>query len=215
LMYQSSSYTYWTSDVMDKGTPSNGWSSLGSALGNWCTGNQSSNGGCAKYGDPKFVNPDISNPSSKTLPDLALQASSGAIDGGTYLTTATNAGANSTTLTVADALYFQDGTWGSDLARASAGLGGTMQADWIAIGSPSNVVQISSISYGSYNNPAGTITLASPKTWSNGASIWLHKKSDGAVVLSGSAPDFGAYEYAGTGSGTSVLPPTNLVPTVR
>src|SRR4030095_14001996 len=103
---------------------------------------QTSGGGCSAYGDPKFTNADISNPASRTLPDLRLQATSGAIDGGGYLTTATNSGSGSTTLTVADALYFQDGSWGSDLARASTGLGGKMQADWIAIGSLSNVVQI-------------------------------------------------------------------------
>ena len=215
LMYLSQGYTNYGSDVMDKGTPSNGWSEISYAVHNWCTGPQSGGNtdahgetGCSGAGNPLFNNPDISNPSSQTLPDLSLQSSSPAIDGGTYLTTATNSGTGSTTLTVADALYFQDGTWGSDLARASAGLGGTMQADWIAIGAVSNVVKISSVAYGTYNNPAGTITLATPMTWSNGAPIWLYKKSDGAVVLYGAAPDYGASEYAGA-AGT-VAPPTNL-----
>lgn len=188
-------------------SPRVAWSEFASASNNWCTGAQTG-GACAAFGDPQFTNPDITNVSSKTLPDLSLKASSGAIDGGTYLTTATNAGSNSTTLTVADALYFQDGTWGSDLAKASAGLGGTMQADWIAIGSVSNVVQISSITYGPYNAPAGTITLTSPMTWSSGDHIWLYKKSDGTVVLNGAAPDYGASEYAGTK--VTVAPPTNL-----
>jgi hypothetical protein len=188
-------------------SPRVAWSEFASASNNWCTGTQTG-GACAAFGDPQFTNPDITNVSSKTLPDLSLKASSGAIDGGTYLTTATNAGSNSTTLTVADALYFQDGTWGSDLAKASAGLGGTMQADWIAIGSVSNVVQISSVSYGAYNNPVGTITLASPMTWNNADHIWLYKKSDGALVLSGAAPDYGASEYVGTK--VTVAPPTNL-----
>lgn len=215
LMYLSSSFKYWTSDVMDKGAPSNGWSEItGLVANNWCTGTQSSNGGCSAYGDPKFTNPDLSNPSSKTLPDLSLQSTSGAIDGGTYLTTATNSGSNSTTLTVADALYFQDGTWGSDLARASAGLGGTMQPDWIAIGTVTSTVQIGSISYGSYNAPAGTITLASPMTWSKGAPIWLYKRSDGSQVLYGAAPDYGANEYSGAGNGNP-QPPTNLQVTVN
>ncbi len=210
LMYLGISYTYWASDVMDKGAPSNGWAEItGGVSNNWCTGAQASSGGCSASGDPKFTNPDISDPTSKTLPDLSLQAVSGAIDGGTYLTYATNSGSSSTTLTVADALYFQDGTWGSDLARASTGLGGTMQADWIAIGTVGNVVQINSITYGTYNAPAGTITLASPTTWSNGAHIWLYKKSDGSVVLAGAAPDYGASEYQGTG-GAPPAPPTNL-----
>jgi hypothetical protein len=204
LMYLSTSYTYWQSDVMDKGSPSNGWSEItGTVANNWCTGPQSSNGGCSGYGDPKFTNPDITTPASKTLPDLSLQASSGAIDGGTFLTTATNSGNGSTTLTVADALYFQDGTWGSDLSRPSAGLGGTMQADWIAIGTVTNAVQISSVAYGTYSAPAGTITLASPMTWSQGASVWLYKKSDGSRVLNGSAPDYGASE-------STVLPPISV-----
>src|SRR5208283_4351907 len=120
----------------------------------------------------------------------SLQSTSPAINGGTYLTTATNSGSSSKTLTVADAQYFQDGTWGSDLSRPAAGLGGTMQPDWIAIGTVTNTVQISAVSYGSYNASAGTITLASSMTWASGAPIWLYKKSDGTVVLAGSAPDY-------------------------
>jgi hypothetical protein len=94
-------------------------------------------------------------------------------------------------------MYFQDGTWGSDLAR-----GVTFFPDWIAVGTVTNSVQIRSINYGT-----NTITLASPKTWNDKASIWLYKKSDGAVVLIGAAPDFGAHEF---GSGVPLLPPTNL-----
>jgi len=209
LMYLSASYTYWASDVMDKGAPSNGWSEVtGGVSSNWCTGAQTSNGGCSASGDPKFTNPDLSNPASTTLPDLSLQAGSGAIDQGTNLTVATNAGSGSTILTVADAMYFQDGSWGSDLGRASTGLGGTMQADWIAIGTVTNVVQIKSIAYGTYNNPAGTITLASPVTWTNGAKIWLYKKSDGAVVLNGAAPDLGASEASAQAASISCDLPT-------
>jgi len=208
LMYLSASYKNYGSDVMDKGRPSNGWSEIDHVANNWCTGSQKGGDtgrdgvhGCAAKGDPKFSNPDLTNPSSATLPDLSLQAGSPAIDGGTYLTTATNSGNSSTSLAVADAMYFQDGTWGSDLSRPAAGLGGTMQADWIAIGDVSNTVQISSITYGPYNAPSGTITLASPKTWSNGAHIWLYKKSDGAIVLSGSKPDYGASEFVSGGRG--------------
>jgi hypothetical protein len=69
-----------------------------------------------------------------------------------------------------------------------------MQPDWIAIGSVANVVQIASITYGTYANPAGTIKLASPTSWSSGARVWLYKKSDGALVLYGAAPDYGASE---------------------
>ena len=141
-------------------------------------------------GDPLFVNPDVTSPASiATLPNLTLQSNSPARDGGVHLTTTVGSGSRSTTLVVADAQYFQDGSWGSDLAR-----GITHFPDWIAIGSVNNVVQISSINY-----DANTITLASPMTWSHGASIWLYKKSDGTLVLYGSAPDFGAAEYSSSG----------------
>jgi len=136
-------------------------------------------------GDPKFVNPDLSAPSSRTLPDLNLKSDSPAIDKGTDLTQARGAGAKSVTLRVDDALYFQDGTWGSDLARNV-----TLFPDWIAIGTVSNVAQIRSIDY-----TQNTITLASPMTWEDKASIWLYKDSSGRRVLFGAAPDMGAYEY--------------------
>ncbi len=140
----------------------------------------------ANNGNPLFANPSMADTSSLTLPDLSLSNASPAIDGGTYLTTAVGAGSGSTTLVVADALYFQDGTWGSALAR-----GVTLFPDWIAIGTVSNVVQISSINYST-----NAITLASATTWSNGAPIWLYKKSDGTQVLYGSASDYGAAEYS-------------------
>jgi hypothetical protein len=157
---------------------------------NWLTTN----------GDPKFTSTDISDPTSQNLipsahgytatplPNFALQSSSGAIDGGTYLTTASGSGSTSSTLVVADAMYFQDGTWGSSLAR-----GTTHFADWIAIGSVSNIVQISSINYST-----NTIQLAAQASWNSGDHIWLIKKSDGTTVLYGSAPDYGAHEYNAT-----------------
>jgi hypothetical protein len=136
--------------------------------------------------NPLFQDPDISTPSSTSKPDFSLQNSSPAIDQGTYLTQANNAGASSTILIVDDASFFQDGTWGSDLARSA------FYPDWIAIGTISNVVQISSINYST-----NTITLASAMTWSDNAQVWLYKKSDGSQVLYDDAPDFGAHEYNG------------------
>ena len=197
ILYASSRYATSGFDIANHSTSGWQWFAVGNVANNWCSGAQTGgdNSGCSASGDPLFVNPDITNPASLTLPDLTLQSSSTARDGGTYLTTATSAGSNTTSLPVADAMYFQDGTWGSDLARASAGLGGTFQADWICVGTVSNCAQISSVTYGTYSAPAGTITLASPLTWSNGASIWLYKKSDGTVILQGTAPDIGAAEY--------------------
>lgn len=175
------SYTLYGYDItVDSGKKPADYPGAITETNNWMTPN----------GDPKFTNPDITDPTSATLPDLTLQRSSTAIDGGAYLTQAMGSGTNSTSLIVSDAMYFQDGTWGSELAKLSSGFGGTFQADWIAIGTVSNVVQISSIDY-----LTNTITLASPMTWSNTAPIWLYKKSDGAQVIFGAAPDFGASEF--------------------
>lgn len=156
-------------------------------VNNWITTN----------GDPLFVNTSLSDVTSTTLPDLRLRAGSGAINGGVALTTATSTQTSSTSLVVVDAQYFQDGTWGADMAR-----GVTYFPDWVAVGTVGNVAQISSVNY-----TTNTITLASPLTWTNGASVWLYKDSSGSVVLYGSAPDYGAHEYV-----TSAVPnaPTNV-----
>ena len=151
-------------------------------VNNWCSKKAD---GCTGTGYLKFTNPDITDPTSQNLfpdeagyfatalPELTLKSNSLAINAGIYLTVAVGAETSSTTLVVADALYFQDGTWGSDLTRTA----GKMHADWIAIGTVGDVVKIHSINY-----TTNTITLASAKTWSNGAKIWLYKKSDGTQV---------------------------------
>lgn len=136
-------------------------------------------------GDPLFINADLGNATSSTLPNLNLTSSSPAINGASYLTSANGSGSTSSTLIVDNALFFQDGTWGSDMAR-----GVTFFPDWIAIGTVTNSIAISSIDYAT-----NTITLASPTTWADNAPIWLYKKSDGTQVLYGTAPDYGAYEY--------------------
>jgi hypothetical protein len=61
------------------------------------------------------------------------------------------------------------------------------------------------------NYLTNSITLASPRTWSNGANIWLYKKSDGKQVLYGSAPDYGAFEYGQNGDTTAPAAPTGLM----
>lgn len=139
--------------------------------------------------DPSFVNTSMTDKTSLTLPNLTLQAGSGAIDGATSLTLANGAGNNTVTLIVDDALYFQDGTWGASISD--------IQADWIAIGTVGNMVQISSIDYAT-----NTVTLSSAKTWADDAPIWLYKKSDGERVLYGDAPDYGAHEHNARGSGS-------------
>lgn len=132
-------------------------------------------------GDPLFVNASTTPPPDKTdvtLPNLNLQSNSPAIDKGGPLTTVVSATGFGTSITVSDARYLQDGTYGPP---------GVVQADWIAVGTTTNVVQISSIS-------GNTINLAGSISWTNGNSVWLYKKSDGIRVLYGTAPDAGAYE---------------------
>jgi hypothetical protein len=135
-----------------------------------------------KQGDPMFVNASTTPPADKfdtTLPNLDLLSTSLAIDKGGALTTITSATGSGNSLMVANASCLQDGTWGPP---------GVIQADWIAVGTVENSVQISSIS-------GNTIHLENSIKWENGESVWLYKKSDGVQVLYGIAPDAGAYEY--------------------
>lgn len=125
---------------------------------------------------------------STSQPDLRLQSGSGAIDNGGALTLADGAGSGSTSLTVDDAKFFQDGTWGSSLSN--------IQPDQIAVGSVSNVASIAAIDY-----DTNVITLAGAISWADNAEVWLYKKSDGQRVLYGAAPDQGAHEFV-TQSGT-------------
>lgn len=136
-------------------------------------------------GDPKFVDPDVSDASNFTKPDLSLQGDSPCIGAGTNLTQTNGLGVNSIALAVQDASYFQDGTWGSALAY-----GITMFPDWIAIGTVDNIVEISSIDYAT-----NAITLATPATWADGAPVWLYSNSSGERVLYGTAPDLGAHGF--------------------
>ncbi len=177
ISYDNYSYALYGRDItVDSGKNPSNFSSAITEANNWTTAS----------GDPKFMNPVMTDPTSLVLPDLSLQAGSGAIDAGSHLTTTTQAGAESVTLRVVDARYFQDGTWGSALAR-----GVTMFPDWIAIGAVNNVAEVASIDY-----MTNTITLASPKSWKAGAPVYLYRNSGGGTVLRGGAPDIGAFEYA-------------------
>jgi len=152
----------------------------------YCLGNaECTNNWLTENGNPMFVNPDLSDTRSSVLPDLSVQNSSGAIDRGMYLTSvAASDTGTETILIVEDALYFQDGSWGSDLAR-----GVTLFPDWIAVGSVDNVVEIESINY-----DTNTITLANEISRNARDRIWLYKDSSGEIVLKGLAPDIGASE---------------------
>ena len=139
-------------------------------------------------GDPKFVSTNISDQTSETVPDLSLQSSSGAIDNGTYLTTVhADDTSSGTSLILTDALYFQDGTWGSSLS--------SIAADYICVGATvaaAECMQISAINYAT-----NTLTVAD-FTREDGDLVWLQKDSDGDLVLYGSAPDQGAHEFDST-----------------
>ena len=130
----------------------------------------------------KNENPLLADPANN---DFSISTGSPAKDTGTSLTTVhaddTSSGAD---LIVADASFFQPGWAGVD-------------ADWIAIGTVSNIHQISTINYAT-----NTITLTTSPARNDDDPVWLYKKSDGVQVLIGAAPDYGAYEY-GTGDITS------------
>ena len=147
-----------------------------------------------KQGNPLFVSASSNPPANyenATSPNLDLQSGSPAIDKGGVLTTVTSATGSGTSIAVTNAGYFQDGSWGP---------AGVVQADWIAIGTPTNAVQITSIT-------GNTIKLANTINWNTGDSVWLYKKSDGVRVLYGTKPDAGAYEF---GLGNELSAPTNL-----
>lgn len=134
--------------------------------------------------NPHFVNPGLADKASRTLPDLLLRPGSPCIDAGAPVTRAHGSGNGSTTLVVDDALFFQDGTWGSALTH-----GLTNVPDWIAVGTVDDAARIVAIDY-----EAKTLTLATPMTWTNDAKVWLYSDSGGRRVLNGKAPDIGAHE---------------------
>ena len=148
--------------------------------------------------DPLFISEDTSNKRSRLLPNLNLQPGSPCIDQAAHLTQANDTVSSSTKLIVEDARYFQDGNFGQGTLPWPSSV--NIEADWIAIGTVSNVVQIRSINY-----DTNTITLASPRTWGKGDRVWLYKKSDGKIVLKGTAPNMGAHAYY-----TPLAPPDNM-----
>lgn len=153
-----------------------------------------------RLGNPLFVSASTTpgNPADLTTwPNFVLQSASPAIDKGGALTAvaATDPGSG-TILVVADSLFFQDGTYAPS---------GTVQADWIAVGTVGNIVQIASI-----DHSTNTITLANSISRKSGDPVWLYKKSDGIMVLYGSAPDAGAFEYTSGAASSRPSAPTNV-----
>jgi hypothetical protein len=159
---------------------SNDYGNYGSWNGDWWPGQTRDHEFIT--GNPLFFSETGTDPASLTSPNLHIQAGSPAIGYGTSLTTVSSV-SDQTHITVADAGYFQDGTFAPS---------GTSSADWIAIGTVGNIAKISSINYST-----GQITLvAAPNTTiTAGNAVWLYQKSDGVKVLYRSAPDAGAEPY--------------------
>ncbi len=112
--------------------------------------------------------------------DFRLPPGNKYVDAGSPLTRVSKADTNSTGLLIVDdARFFQDGM---------GGVPGVF-ADWIAVGTIENTVQINSINY-----DANTITLRKSITRKKGDMVWLYARSNSERVLKGSAPDIGAYE---------------------
>jgi parallel beta-helix repeat protein len=131
--------------------------------------------------------------------DLHLQSGSPASGAGTYLTTASESGSSTTSLVIADDIFFQDNP---------GGISG-VQPDTIRIGS-STVVQIAQ---GGINRSTHALTLASAVSWNNGDPIYLYKDSGGNVVLNGANPDIGA--MVDSTSASAPAPPTGLTAVVN
>ena len=178
----------------------------------WCTGTCTSVWG-HQYGSGPFLNDpgnENQNPlfvnyvsPGNTSNDYHLQAGSPAIAAGTFLTTvAAGDSGSGTSLVVADATYFQDGF---GLSNAFS----TVQGDCIAVGTASNHVCVTAVNY-----TTNTLTLSSPISRSDGQGVYLYSKSDGVQVLTGSAPDMGAFPYTG-GSANSPAPPSGLAAVVN
>ena len=133
-----------------------------------------------KTTDPLFINYSTQN--------FHLQSGSPAIAAGTFLTTvAAGDSGSGTSLVVADASYLQDGM---GLQNPNS----TVQGDCISVTTVGNHVCITAVNYST-----NTLTMASGFSRSVGDSVWLYSKSDGTVVLTGTAPDMGAYPYSASG----------------
>ncbi len=144
--------------------------------------------------DPLFTNVDTTY-ANGFANNLILQPGSPAKGHGGALTqVAASDSGSGTSLVVNDAGMFQDG-WNIP----------GVNADWIAVGSAANAVQISSINYST-----NTILLNAPIGRSQGQLVWLYQDSNGRKVLPGNAPDLGSMvptslTIATTGNGSGVV----------
>lgn len=124
--------------------------------------------GNVRNSDPKLVNP---------ASDLHVLAGSPALAGGGPLTTVAGGGCSGNVINLVNPYPFQDG-WGI------AG----KQPDWIAVGTVSNIVKISS---GGINYSTGAVTAAANPICNPGDSVWLYRDESGVSRLIGAAPNIG------------------------
>jgi len=121
--------------------------------------------------DPLFIDPDAGTP------DFTLQASSPAIDHGTWLTTITsNTANNQTSITLEDAIPFYSGAGAPWLIEGETG--DTIKTE------NGQITTIQSIDY-----DTNTITVSPAIDIVNGEGV--------ALDYAGSAPDLGAFEFTG------------------
>ena len=130
--------------------------------------------------DPAFVNAPIYAAGFDPAWNFTPGVGSPAIDAGSALTAAVGTGTNTNVIVVGDAYFFCDGF-------------GIIDGDLIRIGSDP-AVRVVAINYST-----NTITLAEPRTWGNGAPVYLD--------FNGNGPDIGAME-----SGTSAVTPSAPAP---
>ena len=132
------------------------------------------------YADPVFNN--------YAGNDFSLTSSSPARNKGTNLTTVSATVSSSTTITVADPDYFQDGY----------GLAGVL-GDCILVTSLGN----SPVCITNVNYATGVLTLSSAISAVAGDKVWLYSISDGSVVQKDTGVDIGAIPFV---SGAPVAP---------
>jgi hypothetical protein len=113
--------------------------------------------------DPQFVD--------ESTHDFHLQTGSQMRDAGKFLTTTVGPGTSSTSMKVADVLYFYDGF----------GISGE-QGDLIQLDGQVTTARITNIDYAT-----STLTLNTALSWTDGQGV--------SLAYNGNAPDIGAFEY--------------------
>lgn len=113
------------------------------------------------------------------LPNFRLKAESPCIDAGEFLATITSASGSGTSFVVDNSLYFSDGNQ-------------IVEGDTIQLEGQTATAVVTANDF-----EAGTLTFTPALTWTNGQGVSLQ--------YSGSAPDFGAYEYSGTSASVGTV----------